>query len=231
MTTAQSHDAYFASRFTPDPKRTVVWREIARYLQRYVPQAGALLELGAGYCDFINQIQAAKKCAVDLGTVSQRAAAEGIQVLQRSVTDLTPVATESQDVVFSSNLFEHLDRADFEACIAEVRRVLVPGGRLIVIQPNFKYCAPDYFDDYTHRQIFTHVTMSDWLTALGFEVEAVRPRFLPFSMKSRLPTWGWLVRLFLAAPPNPLGKQFLVVCRKPAQGGALQSISINEMER
>jgi hypothetical protein len=37
------------------------------------------------------------------------------------------------------------------------------------------------------------------------------PRFLPFSMKSRLPKVGWLVSLYLALPWRPLAGQFLLV--------------------
>ena len=208
---------YFETRFTFDKKRQVVWKEIARYLQQYVSPESTLLELGAGYCDFINQIQCQKKYAVDLSEQLDHFAAKDVILMQQSVTCLEGVDDVSVDLVFSSNLFEHLTRAEFEQCIAEVRRVLRYEGKLIIIQPNFKYCYDSYFDDFTHKLPFTHVTMQDWLKFLGFEVEQVRPRFLPFSMKSRLPTSGWLVWLFLRIPPNPLGKQFLIVARKTTQ--------------
>ena len=32
------------------------WRPICRFLQRYVSVEGATLDLGAGFCHFINQI-------------------------------------------------------------------------------------------------------------------------------------------------------------------------------
>jgi hypothetical protein len=58
------------------------------------------------------------------------------------------------------------------------------------------------------------------LTAHGWEVLEVHPRFLPLSVKSRLPTWPILIGIYLRLPFKPLGKQMLIVARpsrtKPA---------------
>jgi hypothetical protein len=43
----------------------------------------------------------------------------------------------------------------------------------------------------------------------------VRPRFLPLTVKSRLPAWPILVWMYLNLPVKPLGKQMLLVA-KPA---------------
>ena len=118
--------------------------------------------------------------------------------------------------MFASNLLEHLEWPSIERTLDEVRRALKPGGRLILLQPNFRYCAGTYFDDYTHRTIFTHVGLADLLASRGFEVERVVPRFLPFSFKSRGPKWGFLVALYLRLPWRPLARQMLVVARRPA---------------
>ena len=52
--------------------------------------------------------------------------------------------------------------------------MLRPGGRLLVIQPNFRYAFREYFDDYTHRSMFTDVSLPNLLRAQGFEIERVR---------------------------------------------------------
>jgi hypothetical protein len=46
----------------------------------------------------------------------------------------------------------------------------------------------------------------------------VRPRFLPYTTKSRFPQWGWLVRLYLRLPlaQRLFGRQAWVVAVKPA---------------
>ena len=40
--------------------------------------------------------------------------------------------------------------------------------------------------------------------------------FLPYTFKSRLPSWPWLVRLYLALPPAQwfFGKQMFLVARR-----------------
>jgi ubiquinone/menaquinone biosynthesis C-methylase UbiE len=213
-----SFDTYFKTRLRHDPKRGAVWKEICRYLQRrWIPPGGAVLELGAGYGDFINNVDAAKKDAIDLSDHLATYLAHDVTFHRRSCTDLSVFSAASFDTVFASNLFEHLDRDQLAQTLAEVLRVLKPGARLILIQPNFKYCAPHYFDDYTHVQIFSHVSLADRLEAAAFQIEAVQPRFLPFSMKSRLPKAGLLVRAYLQSPIRPMAAQMLVVARKTTE--------------
>ena len=115
------------------------------------------------------------------------------------------------DIVFASNLLEHLTRQEITSTLKEMGRVLRPGGRVILVQPNFRYCSTEYFDDYTHVMVFTHVSLTDLLSASGFCVEKVVPRFMPFSMQSCLPQWSWAVALYLRSPIRPMAKQMLIV--------------------
>jgi SAM-dependent methyltransferase len=212
---------YFRTRFTPDARRTAVWKEISRFIQaRDVPRHARILELGAGYCDFINQIEGRERHALDVADSVRRHAADGVVVHVGSCTSLSPFADKSLDVVFASNLFEHLTREELSATLAEVRRVLVPDGRLIVLQPNFRYCSRRYFDDYTHLQVFSHVSLADRLSSAGFQILRVEPRFMPFSLKSRVPAAPLLVRLYLWAPFRPGAGQMLLVARPGAAPGA-----------
>ena len=75
---------------------------------------------------------------------------------------------------------------------------------MIVIQPNFRYAYRQYFDDYTHRSTFTHVSLANLLRSKGLRMLRVEPRFLPYSMReSRLPVKPWLVRAYLRSPIRP----------------------------
>jgi SAM-dependent methyltransferase len=209
--TPPGHDAYRRTRFTALPARDRAWRPICRYLQRYVPPDGAVLDLGAGYCSFINNITAGEKHALDAFEGVAAHAAPDVTAHVGSCSDLARFADDLFDIVFASNLLEHLDRAEIAATLSEIRRVLRTDGRLILLQPNFRYCASEYFDDYTHRSVFSHVSLADLLAASGFAVVRVHPRFLPLSFKSRVPAWPWLVSLYLRLPVRPLGKQMLLV--------------------
>ena len=94
-------------------------------------------------------------------------------------------------------------------------RLLKPEGRLIVIQPNFRYASKQYFDDYTHRAVFTDVSLPNLLRAHGFQIDHVQPRFLPYSMRgSKLPIRPWTVRAYLRSPFKPMAGQMLVVAHK-----------------
>jgi SAM-dependent methyltransferase len=205
---------YFETRFAPDPARAGVWGAIVRHLRPFLPAGGAVLELGAGYCAFINAVEARERHALDLFPALAEHAAPGVQAHVRGCDDLGVFPDQHFDVVFASNLFEHLDRDTLDRTLEEVRRVLRPGGRLILMQPNYRYCYREYFDDYTHRLVFTHVSLADLLAAHGLVVERVDARFMPFSLKTRMPRWPWLVDLYLRLPFRPLAKQMLVVGRR-----------------
>jgi SAM-dependent methyltransferase len=171
------------------------------------------LDLGAGYCSFINNICAADKHALDIYPEFSRNASPGVHCHVGPGDDLALFPTERFDVVFTSNLLEHLTRESTLRVLQGVRRILKTGGRFIIVQPNFYYSFRNYFDDYTHIQIFTHTGLADLLTANGYRVEKMEPRFLPFSFKSRLPTWSWLVALYLKLPVRPFAGQMLLVAR------------------
>ncbi len=206
---------YSQSRFTFDPGRTKVWLEIADYLARYFPEDGSILDLGSGYCDFINAARAREKWAVDLHLDPEKHARKGVRCLRTDVADLSAVPDASLDLVFASNLLEHLDDDKLGATLSQVNSKLRPGGRFIAIQPNYAHCYRQYFDDYTHVKVFSHVSLPDFLASQGLEVERVTPRFLPFSMKSRWPKLSFFVWIYLRLPYRPLAKQMLVVARKP----------------
>ncbi len=203
---------YYQTRYSYDDKRKVVWKEICAYLQKEIPAQSRVLDLGAGYCDFINNITAREKYALDVSESFTVHAYNNIKTFIKTCSDLKIFDDDFFDIVFTSNLFEHISRSDFIATIHEIKRILKRNGKLIVIQPNFKYCYKEYFDDYTHLQVFTHVSFTDVLKANGFSINKLEPRFIPFSMKSaRYPVFGFLVRLYLFLPVRPFAGSMLVI--------------------
>jgi SAM-dependent methyltransferase len=206
---------YFSSRFGPNEDRDRLWRVLAAYLQKEMKPDGDVLELGGGYCGFINNIRGASRHVVDLFEDLAGFAAPGVCSHVQSCTSLASFSNASFDTVFASNLFEHLTRGELVSTLSEVMRVLRPGGRLMLIQPNFRLCYATYFDDYTHVQIFSDQSLRDLLTSRGFIVKSVVAGFLPFSLKTRAPKWNWLLRLYLALPWRPFAGQMYIVAEKP----------------
>ncbi len=202
---------YFETRLAEDPNRRVVWGHICDYLSRWIGPDADVLELGAGWCDFANAVTAASVTAMDIDATVVRAAKPSVTAVVGDCTDLSRFADASFDAVMASNLLEHLERADAERMLAEARRVLRPGGRLLLIQPNFRLNPNEYFDDYTHVAIYTDRSLRDLLTAHGWHVEHVAARFLPLSMKSRGAGLTFLVPWYLRSPVKPLAGQMLLV--------------------
>jgi hypothetical protein len=204
-------DNYHKTRFVPDPRRKVLWQTlVACVFQKQIPPEAVVLELGAGYGEFINAVRAKRRLAVDAWAGMTAHLERGVEGLVTSVTRLEAVADNSVDYVFSSNCFEHLLQADLVICLAQLRQKMKPGARLTIVQPNFKYCAGEYFDDYTHVAIYTAQGLSDLLAANGFRVTSCVPRFLPLTLKGRLPVHPLLIRLYLMSPFKPLAKQMLI---------------------
>ncbi len=202
---------YFGTRLAHDPNRVAVWRHLTRYLARWIPASSRVLELGAGWCDFANLVQAAEIVALDADLTVERAARPGVTAMVGDCTDLSRFENGHFDVVFASNLLEHLDRPAVERLVDESRRVLRPGGRLILLQPNFRLAPGRYFDDYTHVSIWTDQSLGDFLRSRGWSLEAVHARFLPLSLKSRGSGLTFLVPCYLRSPIKPLAGQMLVV--------------------
>jgi len=179
-------NAYFETRLSYEPSRDAIWEIITEYLQKFIPDSSVILELGAGYCSFINHVHAREKHALDRSDVICRYATKDVRTHVCDCTRLERFDTDTFDTVFSSFLFEHLTRSNLNRVMSHLRRILKPGGVLITLLPNFKYIARHYFDDYTHIQIFSHLSFADYLTASGFNVIEVQGRFLPYSFKSTI---------------------------------------------
>lgn len=202
---------YFETRLAPDANREKVWVHLAKHFERWVQPDADVLELGAGWCDFSNKIKARRVVAMDIDAVVERAVAPHVQAEVGDCTDLTRFADNSFDVVFASNLVEHLERELANRLLDEARRVLRPGGRLMLMQPNFRLNPGRYFDDFTHVAIFTDQSLSDYLVSRGYEVEEMHARFMPLTMKSSGSNLSFLVPWYLRSPIKPLAGQMLVV--------------------
>jgi len=203
---------YYASRFVFDKSRIVVWRAINEYLSKFIPKQASVLDLGCGYGDFINGIPAKEKWAIDLNEdVKEYLVGEVSFKAQSVLESFEHIAPSSLDLVFASNLFEHFDDMELARIISNVKQVLKPGGQIMLMQPNIFYAYREYWDDYTHKKAFSHVSLSDFLVANGFEIKRVEKKFIPFSLKSRLPKSYWLTKIYLMLPFRFFAKQMLIV--------------------
>jgi ubiquinone/menaquinone biosynthesis C-methylase UbiE len=205
---------YELARYKPDARRAAVWQQIAKYLQKWISADATSLEVAAGYCDLSNALTNKHRIASDWSETVSHHASPGVETLVGDARHLPSIADASVDVVLASNFVEHLVYEDLDPFFAECHRVLKHSGRLILIQPNYRLCASTYFDDFTHRSVHSHISLPDHLQTAGFRTERVEPRFLPFSMQSRLAFGYKLVTPYLRLPYRPRAGQMLVIAQK-----------------
>jgi SAM-dependent methyltransferase len=198
-----------------------VWAILCEdFFSRFIGPNDRVLELAAGYCEFINHIRCAEKFAYDENPDTARYAARDVRLVLGDCRDMSVLPSEYFDVVFASNFFEHLEsKHDLDLVLQEARERLRPGGRLLVLQPNIRYLGGRYWDFYDHATPLTHLSLREGLIKNGFEVQLMIPKFLPYTFKSRFPTMGWLVRLYLRLPPAQwlFGKQMFAVAIRPKE--------------
>jgi SAM-dependent methyltransferase len=195
---------YQSVRLGEVPERARVWSHVISYLRPWIDADHAVL----------GQIDAVRRVAIDSDPTAGALHLDDVEGITADVRDMPMVADHSIGTVIASNVLEHLDANDVHTCVSECARVLRPGGHLVIVQPNFRLCAKQYFDDYTHRSVFTDTSLADLVTVSGFEVVRKEPRFLPLTVKSRLRHGHRLVPLYLASPWRPLAGQMLVIGRR-----------------
>jgi len=198
--------------------RSQVWRVLVDYFGRWFPKTGSVLDLGAGYCEFINNASAAVKYAMDLNPDVRQMAAAGVTILEQDCSDVWPLAEGTLDAVFTSNFLEHLpNKSAVNSTLQNAFRCLKSGGRFIAMGPNIKYIPGAYWDFFDHYVELTELSLAEALLNIGFTTEESIPRFLPYTMSQGKQYPIWMLRTYLAMPAAwPLfGKQFLVIAQKP----------------
>ena len=111
--------------------RNRVWEVLThKFFSRWVRPGDTVLDLGCGYGEFINNIPAATKWAMDLNPDAPRHLRPEVKFLHQDCSAAWPLPDNSLDAVFTSNFFEHLP--DKECLSRTVRHALRSPAR-----PNF----------------------------------------------------------------------------------------------
>jgi SAM-dependent methyltransferase len=200
--------------------RNRVWQILTReFFNQWVKPDATVLDLGCGYGEFINNIPAGRKLAMDLNPDAPKHLAQNVEFLHQDCSAPWPLPENSLDVVFTSNFFEHLpDKECLSRTLRHILRALKPGGRLVAIGPNIKYLHGQYWDFYDHHVYLTETSLGEALEIEGYQLDVVAPRFLPFTMVEAPEYPMFFVQLYIRIPWlwRISGRQFLVVARKPS---------------
>lgn len=206
------YDARFDEREVS--AKDAVWREIVRFLQRYIDRDTPVLDIACDRGHFIRWAQGSERWATDIRDVRAALPAD-VRFVQSSGLDLASVVPNGYfGSVFMSNYLEHLDSSDAVIDQLRVARELArPGGRIIVLQPNIRLVGPRYWDFIDHKVALTERSLLEAAELAGLRTVDLITRFLPYSTKGRLPSAPRLVRAYLAFRPAwwLMGRQTLYV--------------------
>ena len=210
----------YAARFLEAelPLKNKIWQVICSdFLSQFVPKTGTVVDIGAGYCEFINHIDCKRKIAIDLNPDVKKFAHSGIEIINESCMAITSLTDNSVDVVFMSNFLEHLlNKQQVFETLQEAKRILNAGGKMLILQPNIRFLPNNYWDFFDHHTPLSDRSLVEVLESLDMQIVKCYPRFLPYTTKSKLPKGTLLVKLYLHLPWIwPLfGKQAFIVAEK-----------------
>lgn len=213
-------DDLYRARFTQKEldNKLKVWKVLTKhFFQKYVKRTDTVLDVGAGYCEFINNIKAKKKIALDINKDTKKFANSDVEVILDDCRKMKKIKSNSIDMVFISNFLEHMYNADdVEAVLVESKRVLKKEGLLLILQPNIKYAYKEYWDYFDHVVPLSHKSTAEALLKVGFKLIEIRPKFLPYTSKASVPKWKFLIILYLKLriAQRIMGKQMFVVAQK-----------------
>jgi len=203
-----------------EARKAAIWRELGRFLQRYVVAPDArVVDIACDLGYFIRNISAAERWATDVRDLAI-ALPPDVHFVRANGLDLADVMPNNHfDLAFFSNYLEHLPST--EAVLQQLRvtfSLLRPGGRVLILQPNVRLIGGAYWDFIDHQTALTEKSLAEAAGMAGFATKEVITRFLPYTTKSRLPQHPRLVRAYLALPAAWLlfGKQTLYLGEKPA---------------
>lgn len=208
-------------RFTEEelPRKNQIWQILCNsFFQKFINPKFTVVDIACGYGEFLNNIKAVRKIAVDLNPDAKDFLGADIEFHQCMATDLGSVVKEEADIVFTSNFLEHLpDKKTLDQFLGQVLIALKPGGRYLIMGPNLRYVPGQYWDFYDHHLGLTHLSLCEALKMRGFQIKLCIDRFLPFTTQGALPTHPFFVKLYLLFPWawKILGKQFFIVAQKP----------------
>jgi hypothetical protein len=193
--------------------RAAVWEPIAKFVYGQMGNPQTVLDPAAGRGEFINAVPAPERWAVDQVAYDEGTYDAGVRSVVSDIFD-ADLPQQHFGGIFVSNFLEHLTTQEATAeFLTRMYGVTSPGGRIVVMGPNFRYCSREYFDMADHTLVYTHRAIAEHLYAAGFEVERVVAQFLPYSFTGKLPPSPALTARYLQMPWawRLLGKQFLVI--------------------
>ena len=160
-------------------------------VRRYVDLEGKrILDIGCGVGAFVRRLREISPHVYGVDVDAERVAEGAAEVpnLGLAVGEHLPFAEGTFDVVLLHEVLEHV--TDDVATLAEARRVLAPGGRVVVFCPNRLYPFETHGIFLGKRYVFGNMPLVNYLP------DPLRRRLVPHA---RAYTWWGLRRVYCRA--------------------------------
>lgn len=211
---------YYRLRFNKNDKirKEKIWKYLCvNFLQGFIKKDASILDIGAGYCEFINNINARKKIAVDINPDVKLYAKGDVEVIVCPADKINDRLMKKVDYVFLSHFLEHLNsKEEVLKVLNAANKILKDSGHIIILQPNIDLVKEKYWDFIDHKIPLNIVSLIEALNITGFVPKKVIKRFLPYSTKSYLPKDIFLLSLYLKLPEflRPFSGQSFIYAQK-----------------
>lgn len=199
-------------------KKQKMWQILCKnYFQKFIDNNDIVVDIATGYGEFLNNIKAKKKIAVDLNPSIKQFVNKDIEVIISDCKKIACLQDNSVDEIFISNFLEHLNNTnEVIEVLHECFRILKSDGKILILQPNIFYVKEKYWFFIDHKTPITHKSLAEALKICGFKIEFLKKKFLPYSTKSIFPQTSFLIKTYLIFDFLQLifGKQSFVIAKK-----------------
>ena len=211
----------YSRRFSEEENknRDILWKVLcSSFFQKYINNNDTVIDVGAGYCEFINNINCKRKIAIDLNPETKNFANKDVEVIQANAVEIGDQFNKMADKVFLSNFLEHLNsKEEMFQVLKKVNELLKDGGKVLILQPNIDLIKEKYWDFVDHKIPINGPSLIEALQLCGFQIETFIKKFLPYTTKNKLiPQNPFLVKMYLKIPSRlrMFSGQSFVVAKK-----------------
>jgi SAM-dependent methyltransferase len=176
-------DVMYDKKLKPE---TIYPHKLCSYLfNRFVMQKGmTIVDVGCGRGDCLKAFQALGLTSIGLDRERLDLQLAGVETHSGIdfEHDAFPLPNASVDIVFSKSVIEHLHNPKY--FMREIQRILKPGGRVIIMTPDWQSQRYIFYNDYTHVQPYITSGLANLLKLSDFkEVSAGLFYQLPFTWR------------------------------------------------
>lgn len=152
-------------------RRNILLEILKRYVGESADGTRRILDVGCGtgtMLTYLARFGSAEGVDIDTEAI-EYCRARGLKQVSQSAADSLPFANDTFDLVTALDVVEHID--DDLGVLREVRRVLRPGGQLLLTVPAYRFLWGRQDEINLHKRRYVAREVRERLQASGYEVQ------------------------------------------------------------